>query len=161
MKTSSKPNDTTTSTSTTTKNNNTDKAIPIKGRNVSGRSWKKSKQQRASQLLATSHKNTNLSTSWEQKVAAKRQRQELLQLQQSINEEKRLTILEKKERKLQQEQRRQENAFQQAEKFAKQLNTGKIHSTLKAMSTKQLRQIKKQRVNPKTGVREYVPAYAK
>ena len=85
----------------------------------------------------------------------------MLQLQQSINEEKRQAKLEKKERKLQQEQRRQENAFQQAEKFAKQLNTGKIHSTLKAMSKKQLRQIKKQRVNPKTGVREYVPAYAK
>ena len=78
-----------------------------------------------------------------------------------LNEEKRQQILEKKERRLQQEQRRQENAFQHAQQFAKTLNPNKLSSTLKAMSKKQLRQIKKQRINPKTGVAEYVPAYAK
>ena len=54
-----------------------------------------------------------------------------------------------------------ENEFKNAQKSTKELNTGKLKSTLKAMSKKQLRKIKKTRMNSKTGVLEYVSAYAK
>ena len=86
---------------------------------------------------------------------------EMKEMEQLLDQEKRQQVLEKKERRLQQEQRRQENAYKHAQQFAKTLNPNKVSTTLKAMSKKQLRQIKKQRINPKTGVPEYVPAYAK
>jgi hypothetical protein len=46
-------------------------------------------------------------------------------------------------------------------KAVQALNHDRAHRTLKGMSKRQLRQIKKSRVNSKTGVVEYVPAYAK
>jgi len=130
-----------------------------KGRNVSGRSWKVRPQKRASSLITT--KTNNRSKSWEAKKNEKSARQQAKQLQQELAEKKRLEIQAKKERRLENERRRQENEFKTAQQSAQALNTGKVGITLKAMSKKQLRQVKKTRMNTKTGVVEYVPAYAK
>ncbi len=130
-----------------------------KGRNVSGRSWKVRPQKRASSLVKT--KTNNQIKTWEQRQQEKLDRKEALELQAELREERRLSKVQKKERRLENERRRAENEFQSAQKSAKALNTGKLKSTLKAMSKKQLRQIKKTRMNSKTGVLEYVSAYAK
>eukprot|EP00531_Pseudo-nitzschia_arenysensis_P016188 CAMPEP_0116145204 /NCGR_PEP_ID=MMETSP0329-20121206/16453_1 /TAXON_ID=697910 /ORGANISM="Pseudo-nitzschia arenysensis, Strain B593" /LENGTH=176 /DNA_ID=CAMNT_0003640763 /DNA_START=43 /DNA_END=573 /DNA_ORIENTATION=- len=130
-----------------------------KGRNVSGRSWKVRPQKRASTLVKT--KVNNQIKTWEQRQQEKLARKEALELQAELREERRLSKVQKKERRLENERRRAENEFNNAQKSAKVLNTGKLKSTLKAMSKKQLRQIKKTRMNSKTGVLEYVSAYAK
>ena len=130
-----------------------------KGRNVSGRSWKVRPQKRASSLVTT--KANNRKSSWEAKRAQKLAQQQAKQLQQELSERKRLEAIEKKERRLENERRRQENEFRNAQQSAQTLNYGKVGSTLKAMSKKQLRQVKKTRMNTKTGVVEYVPAYSK
>ena len=130
-----------------------------KGRNVSGRTWKVRPQKRASSLVKT--KINNQTKTWEQRKQEKIARQEALELQTELREERRQAKISKKERRLENEKRRAQNEFKQAQRTAKELNTGRLRSTLKAMSKKQLRQIKKTRMNPKTGVVEYVPAYAK
>ena len=130
-----------------------------KGRNVSGRAWKVRAQKRASSLVKT--KVNNGSKTWEQRRQEKLARKEALELQSELREERRQAKIQKKERRLENERRRAENEFNNAQKSAKTLNTGKLKSTLKAMSKKQLRKIKKTRMNSKTGVLEYVSAYAK
>jgi rRNA-processing protein CGR1 len=131
----------------------------IKGRNVSGRSWKTKPQKRASSLVKTSVNNS--STTWEQKRAARLARQEARSLEKELREKKRQEVILKKERRLENEKRRAENEFQAVQQSAQVLNQNKVGVTLKAMSKKQLRQVKKTRMNQKTGVVEFVPAYAK
>ena len=131
----------------------------IKGPNVSGRNWKTTPQKRASHLVHT--KTNNLVSTWEQKQAVRRQRQESLALQNELKETKRQEALAKKERRLENERRRAENEYQMVAKSAQTLNVKKVGTTLKTMSKKQLRLIKKTRLNQKTGVVEFVPAYAK
>jgi Cgr1 family len=130
-----------------------------KGRNVSGRSWKVRPQKRASTLVKT--KVNNRTKTWEERKQEKIARKESLELQSELREERRQAKVSKKERRLENERRRAENEFKQAQRSAKELNAGRLKSTLKAMSKKQLRQIKKTRMNPKTGTLEYVPAYSK
>mmetsp|Transcript_12555 Transcript_12555/g.35643 ORF Transcript_12555/g.35643 Transcript_12555/m.35643 type:complete len:174 (-) Transcript_12555:278-799(-) len=130
-----------------------------KGRNVSGRSWKVRPQKRASSLVKT--KVNNGTKSWEQRRQEKLARQVALELQSELREERRQAKILKKERRLENEKRRAENEFKNAQRSTKELNTGKLKSTLKAMSKKQLRMVKKTRMNSKTGVVEYVSAYAK
>lgn len=131
----------------------------LKGRNVSGRSWKVRPQRRASSLVKT--KMNNRVASFAERQAQKRERQETVQLQSELREQRRLAKVTKRQRRLENERRRAENEFQQAQRAAQTLNVSKVGLTLKAMSKKQLRQIKKTRLNTKTGVVEYVPAYAK
>lgn len=133
--------------------------VQSKGRNVSGRSWKVRPQKRASTLIKTA--TNNRTKTFEQRLQEKLARKEALELQTELREERRQSKVQKKERRLENEKRRAENEFKQAQKTARSLNHGKLPSTLKAMSKKQLRQIKKTRLNPKTGVVEYVPAYSK
>lgn len=130
-----------------------------KGRNVSGRSWKVRPQKRASTLVKT--KVNNGTKTWDQRQQEKLARKESLELQSELREERKQSKILKKERRLENEKRRAENEFKQAQMSAKELNTGKLKSTLKTLSKKQLRQIKKTRMNTKTGVVEYVSAYAK
>lgn len=130
-----------------------------KGRNVSGRSWKARPQKRASSLVRT--RFNNQVKPWEERQSLKRARKETLELQKEMENERRKEALEKKERKLENEKRRAENELKNLQKSVQTLNTHKVGTTLKAMSKKQLRQIKKTRLNVKTGVVEYVPAYAK
>jgi Cgr1 family len=130
-----------------------------KGRSVSGRTWKTSVQKRASSLIKT--KINNQSTTWETKTAEKNTRQLALQLEKEMRDTKKAGIIEKKERRLLNEKRRAENEYNTIKNAAQNLNSNKLKSTLKAMSKKQLRQIKKTRINTKTGVVEYVPMFTK
>jgi hypothetical protein len=139
--------------------NVTDTPLPTQGRNASGRTWKVRPQKRASSLIKTT--TNNLRKTWAERQAEKRQRVEALELQKELIDAKKTAIAEKKERKLEQEKRRAENEFQQQQRSAQTLNLKRVGTTLKALSKKQLRQIKKTRMNTKTGVVEYVPAYAK
>jgi len=132
---------------------------PPRGRNVSGRPWKTRPQKRASSLIKTAVNNQK--RSWEAKQAEKRAHKEAAELQKELQDERKAQILLKKERRLENEKRRAENEFKIISKSAQTLNHSKVGITLKAMSKKQLRQIKKTRMNQKTGVVEYVPAYAK
>ena len=67
--------------------------------------------------------------------------------------------LEKKARRDAQEKRRAEN--QQKSLITQRLNLKKVDTKLRAMSKKQLRMIKKTKLNAKTGVVELVPAFEK
>jgi hypothetical protein len=130
-----------------------------RGRNVSGRKWKVRPQKRASSLIKTIV-NNQVST-YEARQALKQSRKDVLELQTELREERRQGKIAKKERNLENEKRRAENEFKQAQMAAQTLNATKVGLTLKALSKKQLRQIKKTRLNTKTGVVEYVGAYAK
>ena len=132
---------------------------PSRGRNVSGRPWKMRPQKRASTLVKTAVNNQ--SKTWERKQAERVARQEARELQNQMVEEKRQAALLKKERRLENEKRRAENQYKAIQKSVQTLNYDKASRTMAAMSKKQLRQIKKTRVNTKTGVVEFVPAYAK
>ena len=134
-------------------------APTTKGRNVSGRTWKVRPQKRASTLVKT--KVNNGCKTWEVRQAERIARKESTELQNELREERKISKNLKKQRRLENETRRAENEFKNAQKSAKTLNTGKLKSTLQAMSKKQLRKIKKTRMNTKTGVVEYVSAYAK
>mmetsp|Transcript_24844 Transcript_24844/g.44975 ORF Transcript_24844/g.44975 Transcript_24844/m.44975 type:complete len:154 (-) Transcript_24844:130-591(-) len=131
-----------------------------KGRNQSGRSWKTRPQKRASSLV-TKVKLNNLSRTWDEKQDAKRVRKMAKDKELELREEKRQAAILKKERRLENEKRRAENEFRSASRSAQTLNYNDAGVKLKAMNKKQLRQIKKTRMNTKTGVVEYVPAYAK
>lgn len=148
---------TTTTAAATTR---TETTIDVsKGRNVSGRGWKTQPQKRASSLIKTAFNNQ--STSWAKKVAERTNRREAAALQSELREQKRQSAIQKKARRLENETRRAENEFRAVQKSVQSLNHSKIGVTLKAMSKKQLRQVKKTRMNQKTGVVEYVSAYAK
>jgi len=81
--------------------------------------------------------------------------------QKEMIEEKKRLIREKKERRLANEKRRMENEYENAKRSMQTLNVERVGKTMKAMNKKQLRQIKKTRMNTKTGVVEFVGAYAK
>jgi rRNA-processing protein CGR1 len=135
------------------------KEVPTKGRNVSGRSWKVRPQKRSSSLVKT--KINNQSKPWEVREQERLANKEIRELQTSMREDRRQGKIVKKERRLENVKRRAENEFKSSQMSAKNLNTSKLGNTLKAMSKKQLRQVKKTRVNPKTGLVEYVSAYSK
>ena len=130
-----------------------------KGRNVSGRTWKVRPQKRASTLIKTTTNNSV--KTWETRKIEKVYKQEARELQTDLREQRRMEKVTKRERKLENEKRRAENEFKSSQKSAQTLNYNKVGSTMKAMSKKQLRQIKKTRMNTKTGVIEYVSAFAK
>ena len=133
-------------------------AVPM-GRNVSGRSWKVRQQSRASSLVTKTPQN-NASTSWEQKKLERDARKALIERERELKEEKRLAAIAKKERRLEQEKRRMDNEFRASSRSAQKLGNN-ADLKLKSMNKKQLRQIKKTRMNTKTGTLEYVSAYAK
>jgi hypothetical protein len=129
------------------------------GRNVSGRKWKVRTQKRASSLVTTDV-NNNTKT-WAARQAVRLARQEALELQEALKQQRILLLREKRERREENETRRSEKEFKSASRNVQTLNINKLGSTLKSLSKKQLRQIKKTRVNSKTGAIEYVSAYAK
>lgn len=135
------------------------KADTSRGQNVSGRNWKKVTTKRTSSLRKTAYNNQT--KSWEERKAEKLRRKEILELQKQLKEERVQGLRDKTERRLENERRRTENEYENAKKSAQHLNTSKLKSTMKVMSKKQLRQIKKTRVNNKTGAVEFVPAYSK
>jgi hypothetical protein len=129
------------------------------GQNVSGRKWKVRAQKRASSLVHTSVNNHT--KTWESRQAERLARQEALALQEELKQQRILALREKRERRQENETRRSAKEFQSASRNVQTLNIHKLGSTLKSLSKKQLRQIKKTRVNSKTGAVEYVSAYAK
>mmetsp|Transcript_1550 Transcript_1550/g.2191 ORF Transcript_1550/g.2191 Transcript_1550/m.2191 type:complete len:148 (-) Transcript_1550:36-479(-) len=135
------------------------KALLVKGRNASGRSWKTKVQGRASALVIT-NKN-KLTKTWDKRQELKQNRKEQMALQKELHEESRKAAIQKKERRLENEKRRAENEYKNVQNSVQTLNYNTANHKLQTMSKKQLRQIKKTRVNTKTGVVEYVPAYQK
>ena len=133
-------------------------AIP-QGRNCSGRSWKLRPQKRASSLITKTAQN-NRSKSWEQKMAEKALRKSVMEREKEMKEEKRQAAIVKKERRLENERRRMENEFKNASSGAQKLGKN-ADLKMKSMNKKQLRKVKKTRMNTKTGTIEYVGAYAK
>jgi len=131
-----------------------------KGNNTSGRTWKLRPQKRASSLI-TSNRANNRSKSWNakqtQRMLTKEIKSEQADLIKERIEEKRL----KRERRLENEKRRMENEYNHAKSSMQTLNTKRLGNTMRAMNKKQLRQIKKSRMNTKTGVVEFVGAYDK
>lgn len=135
----------------------TAKPEATRGNCVSGRNWKMVATKRTSSLITT--KANNRTKSWEERKADKLKRKEILELQKQLVDERVQGLRDKKERRLENEKRRAENEYENAKKSAQTLNASKLKSTMKSMSKKQLRQIKKTRVNNKTGAVEFVPVY--
>jgi hypothetical protein len=132
-----------------------------KGQNASGRTWKVRPQKRASTLV-TSKVNGRVKD-WADRQAERECRRETVRVQKEMEDAKRQEAIDKKQRKLENEKRRQENELKNLERSGaiQALNHDRVGRTLKAMNKKQLRHIKKSRVNTKTGIVEFVPAYAK
>jgi len=126
---------------------------------VSGRTWKLRPQKRASNLITKTSEN-NRSKSWELKNAERLARRALLDREREMKEERRQVAIVKKERRLENESRRMENEFRAASRSAQTLGKN-ADVKLKSMNKKQLRMIKKTRMNTKTGAVEFVGAYAK
>mmetsp|Transcript_16139 Transcript_16139/g.34890 ORF Transcript_16139/g.34890 Transcript_16139/m.34890 type:complete len:165 (+) Transcript_16139:151-645(+) len=140
--------------------NPTLKRHAAKGLNTSGRHWKVRPQKRASSLI-TANRANNRSKSWQSKQDQRNLTKEIkaaqaIMVQERI-EEKRLT----RERRLENEKRRMENEYENAKRSMQTLNVKKLGHTMRAMNKKQLRMIKKTRMNTKTGVVEFVGAYQK
>jgi len=127
------------------------------GGNVSGRNWKVRANKRTSTMITKTISN-NKSKSWEQKAAEQLKRKENKEKEEQMMKEKKDKILDKKKRKFEQEKRRQENEYKATQT---QALTKNVDGKLKAMSKKQLRSIKKTRINTKTGVIELVDAHKK
>ncbi len=131
---------------------------PLKGRNVSGRKWKMRPQKRTSSIVTKAAIN-RASTTWEEKEAMRARRKAVKEHEDEIKQRDADERAEKKARREEQEKRRAENEFKATQ--MQQLNLSKVGTKMKAMSKKQLRLIKKTRMNNKTGVLELVDAYAK
>ena len=67
----------------------------------------------------------------------------------------------KRQKRLDNEKRRMDNEYCNAKQSMQTLNAGRLGTTMRNMNKKQLRQIKKSRMNSKTGVVEFVGAYEK
>lgn len=132
--------------------------IPV-GRNVSGRGWKTRPQSRTSTIITKVPQN-NASKTWEQRKAEREAKKAMLERERELKEERRQAAIAKRERRMEQEKRRMENEFKAASRSA-QLLGNNADLKMKSMNKKQLRQIKKTRMNTKTGTLEYVSAYAK
>ena len=130
-----------------------------KGQNASGRNWKLRPQKRASTIV-TKVSTNNRSKPWDKRRAEREARKAAKERETELRDEMRQAAIAKKERRLENERRRAENEFNNAQKFAQNLGRN-ADTKMKAMSKKQLRQIKKTRMNSKTGVVEYVSPYAK
>jgi len=131
-----------------------------KGRNTSNRPWKLRPQKRASSLITSNRANAR-SKSWAQKTEERQMKECIKSAQAEMIAERKTLAREKKERRLENERRRMENEYNNAKKSAQRLNLNKVGQTMKSMNKKQLRMIKKTRMNSKTGVVEFVGAYAK
>lgn len=131
-----------------------------KGQNVSGRTWKLRPQKRASSLI-TKNRANNRSKSWASKEQNRALTKEIKSAQSDFRQERKEEKQQKRERRLENEKRRMENEYNNAKKSMQTLNVKRLGNTMKSMNKKQLRQIKKSRMNSKTGVVEFVGAYDK
>ena len=131
-----------------------------KGRSVSGRStYRLRPQKRASSLVTKSNKA--LSKSWDEKEAQRLLKKEVKEAQSIMITERIEAKRLKRQNRLDNEKRRMDNEYRNAKKSMQTLNAGRLGTTMRNMNKKQLRQIKKSRMNSKTGVVEFVGAYEK
>ena len=131
---------------------------PLQGNNVSGRPWKNRPQKRTSTMI-TKTKLNNKASSWDAKATEQRRKKEIREREAGLKAEKKEEYRVKRERDEQREKRRMENELKSSKVQA--MNVDKIGGKMRTMSKKELRMVKKSRVNIKTGVVEYVDAYAK
>ena len=109
--------------------------------------------------MLTSPSLNNRSTSWSRKQLQKAKQKAISAHEASLKASTREAHLQKIERRNEQEKRRKENEFKALTKQT--MNVHKIGDKLKTMSKKQLRQIKKVRVDEKTGAKELVSPWKK
>ncbi|RHY56060.1 hypothetical protein DYB26_005032 [Aphanomyces astaci] len=126
------------------------KEEPPRGVPVSGRSWKKT--QRSKNSMMTYKATKTLSTTWDEKMAAKSKKKEMKDLEHEIANRKKQEKVDKRVAREEKEKRRIANEFK-----ASTLQVIKKTHKLKSMSKKQLRNIKKTRMN-KNGEIELVSA---
>eukprot|EP00584_Thalassiosira_punctigera_P005572 CAMPEP_0172528440 /NCGR_PEP_ID=MMETSP1067-20121228/2836_1 /TAXON_ID=265564 ORGANISM="Thalassiosira punctigera, Strain Tpunct2005C2" /NCGR_SAMPLE_ID=MMETSP1067 /ASSEMBLY_ACC=CAM_ASM_000444 /LENGTH=164 /DNA_ID=CAMNT_0013312345 /DNA_START=146 /DNA_END=640 /DNA_ORIENTATION=- len=131
-----------------------------KGRNSSGRTWKVRPQKRASSLVTSNRANAR-SKSWEAKQKQRLLNKEIKEAQAELIRDRIEEKRAKRERRAENERRRMENEYENAKRSMQTLNVKRLGNTIRAMNKKQLRQIKKTRMNTKTGVVEFVGAYEK
>ena len=103
--------------------------------------------------------NNLVKGSWEAKEAERLRKKEIKAKEAEMKIASRQAILDKVERRKEQERRRAENEYKSMQ--LQHMNTGTLGNKMKTMSKKQLRQIKKTRMNSKTGVVELVSAFEK
>ena len=121
----------------------------IFGRNVSGRSWK------AKQISRSSSLNQGLPTkTWVAKEALREQRKIVKEKEAELIEERKARLMEAKKHRDAKKSRKQRNDYENS-----QYQVISNSRTVKGMSKKQLRQVKRTRVS-KEGDIELVDAYA-
>ena len=119
------------------------------GRPISGRVWKK-KQKRTSK-----RKDDNSRKSlWEQKMLAKAKYKQMKEYEREVIERRKELIQSRNEKALAKRKRKAEAELKNS-KWQVVTNDKKI----KKMSKKQLRLVKRMRMNPQLGVPEFVNAY--
>ena len=121
----------------------------VSGRNVSGRSWKPKASRRSSALKSGPPRK-----SWAEKTADREERRAVREKEAELVEERKARILESKKYRDAKKARKQRNEFKNARY---QVITNE--HTVKSMSKKQLRQVKRTRVSQE-GEIELVDAYA-
>ena len=121
----------------------------VSGRNVSGRSWKPKASRRSSALKSGPPRK-----SWAEKTADREERSAVREKEAELVEERKARILESKKYRDAKKARKQRNEFKNARY---QVITNE--HTVKSMSKKQLRQVKRTRVSQE-GEIELVDAYA-
>ncbi|KNB46161.1 hypothetical protein JH06_1016 [Blastocystis sp. subtype 4] len=129
------------------------KTVIPQGIGAAGKVWRKKHEQKFS-LFATNGA-LQIKTSWQEKEERRKRLQRTKELEKSITERR---IEEKRQRRQQIEERRARR--EQNEIKSMKVQTIRDTNKLKKMSKKQLKQIKKTRVD-KNGNVEYVSAYAK
>lgn len=137
------------------------KAAPVKehllkGRNVSGRPWKRQKAQQRASTFMRNDKLTGRSKPWAARQAAKEAKAELRALEAQLKEAQRQDKVAKRQLA---EERAALRAANEMKNTVMQTIT-KTHK-LKTMNKKQLRQIKKTALNAKTGQVELVSPWQK
>ncbi|KAF0719437.1 Aste57867_1033 [Aphanomyces stellatus] len=126
-----------------------------RGKPVSGRFWKKPQTHKNSMMSFKATKT--LSTTWDEKMAAKAKKKEMKELEHEIANRKKQEKIDKRVAAEEKEKRRMANELKSVQASAQVIR--KTHK-LKTMSKKQLRNIKKTRMN-KNGQVELVSVYTK
>ncbi len=132
-----------------------------KGRSVSGRSAYRLRPQKRASSLVTSNRANAASRSWASKEEGRRLNGEVKSYQAGMIAERIEAKRQRRQRALDNERRRMDNEYNNARRNMQVLNAGRLGKTLRNMNKKQLRQVKKSRMNSKTGVVEFVGAYEK
>ena len=132
-------------------------SLATKGRNISGRGWKRINQPRASTFMRSKDLGgSGSSVSWTERQSQKRKREDIKQLESDLKEEKRKTKIEARKRR---EERAAVKAANEMKGTTMQM-LSKTHK-LKNMNKKQLRLIKKTAINAQTGELELVSPWKK